>query len=337
MDLLSLEKNIPSASLIGKVFLIYGPPKTGKTTVASQFPNALILGFEKGYQFLDNAYCININLWSDFTAVLRELKKPAVKEKYKTIVIDTVAIAYQMCYDMVLRSFDVEDPGEVGYGKAWTAIKDNWKDSLDSIVALGYGLVIIAHADEREEEVTDKITKKKSTKVTIKPDIPRLIRGYLEGLADFILYVHKDPKPADGWNVYAYSDLPNTQCGSRAKYLPKSFLFTIESLQESMKTAIDMQAKSLNITTAELAAEQVIQNPHAVEIDFDALKAEVIKYITVLNGTAAVTEVVAYITKNFDVKISQTTKPLHQDKLLAAREFLLNLADQLGIDLNGGK
>lgn len=64
----------------------------GKTTTASKFPKSLLLAAEKGYSALPGVFAQPINSWSDFLKVLRELKDPAVKEKFETIVIDTAKI-----------------------------------------------------------------------------------------------------------------------------------------------------------------------------------------------------------------------------------------------------
>ena len=48
---------------------------------------------EKGYSALPGVYAKPMNSWGDMIKVLRELKDPAVKEKFETIVIDTARIA----------------------------------------------------------------------------------------------------------------------------------------------------------------------------------------------------------------------------------------------------
>ena len=69
----------------------------GKTTTASKFPNSLLLAFEKGYNALAGVYAQPINSWSEFRKVLRQLKDESVKEKFSTIIIDTLDIAYDYC------------------------------------------------------------------------------------------------------------------------------------------------------------------------------------------------------------------------------------------------
>jgi Holliday junction resolvasome RuvABC ATP-dependent DNA helicase subunit len=47
IDILSIEPTVISRDLKGKYLLLYGKPKTGKTTMASRFPKNLLIAFEK--------------------------------------------------------------------------------------------------------------------------------------------------------------------------------------------------------------------------------------------------------------------------------------------------
>ena len=49
INLLDITPHEVSRDLKGYTVLLYGEPKTGKTTTASKFPNALLLAFETGY------------------------------------------------------------------------------------------------------------------------------------------------------------------------------------------------------------------------------------------------------------------------------------------------
>lgn len=51
-DLLSLEPHKVSRDLTGYITYIYGQPKTGKTTLATQAGKALLFAFERGYNAL---------------------------------------------------------------------------------------------------------------------------------------------------------------------------------------------------------------------------------------------------------------------------------------------
>ena len=97
IDILTIEPTVISRDLKGKYLLIYGKPKTGKTTMASRFPKNLLIAFEKGYNAIDGIKAVDINKWSEFRQVLRQLEKPEAQAMYDTITIDTTTIAYEMC------------------------------------------------------------------------------------------------------------------------------------------------------------------------------------------------------------------------------------------------
>lgn len=42
-----IEKNVISRDLRGKYVMLYGKPKSGKTTAACSFPDAVLFAFEK--------------------------------------------------------------------------------------------------------------------------------------------------------------------------------------------------------------------------------------------------------------------------------------------------
>ena len=52
INLLNIEPHKVSKDLSGYITYIYGAPKTGKTTLATQMPGALLLAFEAGYNAL---------------------------------------------------------------------------------------------------------------------------------------------------------------------------------------------------------------------------------------------------------------------------------------------
>ena len=89
INLLDIQPHKVSTDLSGYITYIYGAPKTGKTTLASQMPGAILLAFEKGYNVLPGVMAQDITSWGDMKQVYRELKKPAVKEKFQSIVVDT--------------------------------------------------------------------------------------------------------------------------------------------------------------------------------------------------------------------------------------------------------
>jgi hypothetical protein len=60
-------------------------------------PGALLLAFEKGYNAIPGIMAQDVTTWGEMKQVFRELKKEEVKAVYKTIVVDTVDIAADLC------------------------------------------------------------------------------------------------------------------------------------------------------------------------------------------------------------------------------------------------
>lgn len=71
--------------------------KVGKTTLGSQMPSPLLLAFEKGYNAIPGVIAQDVTSWAEVKMVLRELKKPEVRERFKTLIIDTVDVCAALC------------------------------------------------------------------------------------------------------------------------------------------------------------------------------------------------------------------------------------------------
>lgn len=117
IDLLNIEPHKVSRDLRGYSVMFYGEPKSGKTTIASKFPKALLLAFEKGYNALAGVMAQPINSWAEFIQVWKQLKDEKVKELYETIIVDTTDIAYDYCSKYICGNHGVTAVGDIPYGK----------------------------------------------------------------------------------------------------------------------------------------------------------------------------------------------------------------------------
>ena len=123
-SLLDIKPHQVSRDLRGYTVFLYGDPKAGKTTVASKFPGALLLAFEKGYSTIPGIMPKPLNTWSEFKKVLRELKDPEVQKIFQTVIIDTADIAYALCEKWVCQQestekVDYSTVGDIPYGKGY--------------------------------------------------------------------------------------------------------------------------------------------------------------------------------------------------------------------------
>ena len=74
IDIFAVKPHVVSRDLKGYTILLYGAPKVGKTTTASKFSKALLLGFEKGYLTIPGVMALPINTWAEFKSVLKQMK-----------------------------------------------------------------------------------------------------------------------------------------------------------------------------------------------------------------------------------------------------------------------
>ena len=140
IDLLNLQPHKISRDLREKIVCIYGEPKVGKTTIASQFPKAILLAMEKGYNALSGVMAQNITKWADFKKVLRQLENPQVKEKFETVIIDTADLSYAYCEKFILQREGVDKISDIPYGGGYKLVRDEFDTALRSIPMMGYGL-----------------------------------------------------------------------------------------------------------------------------------------------------------------------------------------------------
>ena len=64
VDLLNLQPTTISRDLRSKYLSLYGQPKCGKTTFASQIKDNLIFSFEIGTNAISGIYALPITKWS---------------------------------------------------------------------------------------------------------------------------------------------------------------------------------------------------------------------------------------------------------------------------------
>lgn len=310
-NICDIQPNKISSNMKSKIFWFHGEPGTWKTTVASKFPKAFIAGFEIGYQFIEGVRALPMSGWSDMKDLYRQLKMPQVKETYDTIVFDTISNAASMCYKYALGQLGINDPSEAAWGQGWRKIKDEWK-IIQDIAKLGYCIVFISHS--KETEVTD--SKTKQTTIKVKTDMEGWAGDSVWGLCDFVFYVRKElEEDGETQNVYAYCDLPNIDTKRRHPAFPARILFSYDNIVKGLDEITDAGVTT-NIREVE-------------EESLDSIRDAVIALVKTLSATNANAEMTRYITEMFpETRLSETGE-VHRDKLIAARDYLIALAEKV--------
>lgn len=261
IDLMTIQPSVISKDLREKYLLLAGAPKIGKTEFCSLAPDALILAFEMGTNARPGAMVQPIEKWTEFKLVLRQLEKPEVKEKFVTICIDTVGIAYDLCEKFICQQAGVQKIGDIPYGGGYAALSKEFESSLRKITMLGYGLIMTCHLKENQNSDGEVIG--------YKPDLNNRCLKIVNGLVDIIGVI------TQSWNDKGESErwiqtraTPTITAGSRFRYLEPKIKFGYKEFVDALARAIEAEEQH-GATVVEKT-----EKDNSESVDFETLRNE---------------------------------------------------------------
>lgn len=247
IDIFSLEPSKISRDLKGKFLLIYGQPKTGKSTFGSQLPRSLFLNFEQGTNALAGIRSVPILRWSDFKKVLSQLRKPQAREMYDSIVVDTASIAWQLCEKYICQRESVDSIRDIPWGQGWGMLRNEFSECWREITLLGFGILFIAHSKDKPTEMRDE----DGNEITaVAPDLPSQCYNIINSIVDIIGYLQVQMNNDGTSERYLYTrSTPTVFAGSRYQYLAPKIKFGYKELVDAIGDAID---KAVELDGAEV-------------------------------------------------------------------------------------
>lgn len=242
ISLLDLKPHKVSRDLRGYSVMFYGAAKTGKTTISSHFPGALLCAFEKGYNALPDIYAQPILSWGDFKKVINQLKQPGVAEKFQTVIVDTADIAYDFCVKYICSRESTaektyETIGDIPYGKGYTLAMQEFDEQLRKILQMNYGLVLISHEKDKvfKDEQGQEYNK-------IVPSLDTRAALVCERTCDIIGYA-REVNGENGIQTRLFlRGTPRYDAGSRFRYTPDSIEFSYKALTNAIAEAVEKEA-----------------------------------------------------------------------------------------------
>ena len=129
-----------------KRVIAYGVEGIGKSTLASQFPNAVVLDTEDGTNHLDVAR-VSVASWADLEGALHELIRD--NQGFKTVVIDSIDWAERLLIDHLLKKANKRSIEDFGFGKGYTMVAESMGRLLsvcDSLIDHGVNVVMVGHS-----------------------------------------------------------------------------------------------------------------------------------------------------------------------------------------------
>ncbi len=296
INIFSLQPSVISRDLSGKSFLIYGDKKSGKTSNAVKFPKPLLVAFEKGYNLISGVMAQPINKWSEALRVkkqlLNDVKSVEKGEKdsttFKTVIIDTADIAYNMCEQHILDKEGVEYLDETESKRGYRAVEREFDDYFQEIVKAGYTLVVISHSDTIQmKEAGEKYDR------TL-PTVPKRGLKVLARLVDVIGYSTTEFNEDGSTSMVLHlRGNKHLEAGSRNKYMSDKIPFTYEALLADMTQAVDRLEKEDGAKVTDAPIE--VYKEQTQTADFDTTVTE-IKKIAVAFHNQEITEKYTKIT-----------------------------------------
>lgn len=233
--------------------------------MASRFPKNLLIAFEKGYNAIDGIKAVDINKWSEFRQVLRQLEKPEAQAMYDTITIDTTTIAYEMCEQFVCSQNGVQSIRDIPWGQGWTLVKKEFETCLRKITMLGYGLVLISHIEMRKEKTADD-----SEIEILAPSMPKRCYEVVNQIVDIIGYIATEWDDEGNSHRWLYTrQTPTVMAGSRFPYLAPKIKLGYDELVAAINEAIDKQRDIDGATVVDK-----IEKKQEEELSFEEIRDE---------------------------------------------------------------
>tara|TARA_R100000963_G_C4635461_1_gene99696 strand:+ start:423 stop:1175 length:753 start_codon:yes stop_codon:yes gene_type:complete len=174
-------------------WIIYGQPKVGKTTFLADFNNPLFICTEDRHKHLSIFKVPEkgaLKSWVEIKEALTVVRKSIEKGdfKFKTIVVDTIDNAYKFCTDYICAKHNIEHEGDLGFGKGYGFIRNEFFNVFSYLCSLGVAVVFISHAEDKT--LNDKVVEY----VKKMPTLPNTGKKVLGPLVDIIGYIGFNPE-----------------------------------------------------------------------------------------------------------------------------------------------
>lgn len=141
-----------------KKVVVYGPEGIGKSTFASNFPNPVFIDTEGSTKDMDVARLPRPSSWQMLLEEIDYVKNHP--DEFKTLVIDTVDWAEQLCVDYICSKHGKSGIEDFGYGNGYVYTKEEFGrflNRLEDVIEKGVNVVLTAHAQIRKFEQPDEM------------------------------------------------------------------------------------------------------------------------------------------------------------------------------------
>lgn len=178
-----------------RFLIIFGKPKSGKTTIVSELENNLIIDLEGGSQFLDalSVQARNVADLGEIAAAIRQKNKECNGFFYKHITIDNATRLEEMTLSYALTLYNQTPMGKsyrgdvrmLPNGAGWFYIRQAVRKVIDMFRELCEEFILVGHTK-------DKLVNKEGEELfEMQLDLAGRLSDIICGEADAIGYVYR--------------------------------------------------------------------------------------------------------------------------------------------------
>ncbi len=171
--------------------VIYGAEGIGKSTFAARFPEPLFIDTEGSTKNLDVARLDKPTSWTMLKNQIAYVK--ANPDVCKTLVIDTIDWAEQLCLNDICAAYGKKGIEDFGYGNGYVYEKEEFGrflNSLEELIERGVNVVLTAHAQLRKFSQPDELGEYDRWELKLGKKTGSQISPLVKEWADMLLFAN---------------------------------------------------------------------------------------------------------------------------------------------------
>ena len=223
-DEVVIEESSGRAKLLESAWLLFGPPKIGKTTFASGFPKSIYLCTSKKEISRIKTPYILVNTHKKLLAAVEHLLANRKKLGHQVVIFDFVDAMWTNCEQYVCKKLKIDHASEAGYGKGVGMIDTEFRKAINQIIGSGYGCIFISHMQIKEVQTMRGVVTKTVTSLSDRARRILIPLVSVIGYIDFETIKEKDPETGKVTfkkkRMISFEPSEFLEAGDRDGYLP---------------------------------------------------------------------------------------------------------------------